>query len=222
MIMQDGSIILCEKSGDSDAAGSHIEVIEILSPPSHTNGMHTKTRTHTHTQTLSETCAGRSDWVPNRARSMCQCITANSVASIVRCLYCIDAEASDVPAPASGKMVEIEQRPTASRMPAEAKPTPAKPSHSHKSTKKRPLHMLPKQDLQRFACPRCGKDYSQRKNMRRHLRLECGQEPKYPCPICNLRFKRHNQMSGHLMARHGIKDNSVDSKASIPIDVDEL
>lgn len=47
MIMQDGNIILCEKSGDADAAGSHIEVIEILSPPSHINGMHTKTRTHT-------------------------------------------------------------------------------------------------------------------------------------------------------------------------------
>lgn len=67
--------------------------------------------------------------------------------------------------------------------------------------------MMPKQlSHQRFACPRCGKDYSQRKNMRRHYRLECGQEPQYPCPICNLRFKRKNQMSGHLFTRHGIKD----------------
>lgn len=77
------------------------------------------------------------------------------------------------------------------------------------SVKKRPLHMQPKQansQMQRYKCPRCGKDYSQRKNMRRHYRLECGQEPKYPCSVCNLRFKRHNQMSGHMLTRHGIKD----------------
>lgn len=80
---------------------------------------------------------------------------------------------------------------------------------SSETIKKRPLHMMPKQpnsQTQRFKCPRCGKDYSQRKNMRRHFRLECGQEPKYPCPVCSLRFKRHNQMSGHMLTRHGVKD----------------
>lgn len=83
--------------------------------------------------------------------------------------------------------------------------------------KKRPLHMMPKQtnsQVQRFKCPRCGKDYSQRKNMRRHYRLECGQEPKYPCPVCNLRFKRHNQMSGHMLTRHNMKD--ANNKVILP------
>lgn len=87
------------------------------------------------------------------------------------------------------------------------------------SMKKRPLHMMPKKptaESQRFKCPRCGKDYSQRKNMRRHYRLECGQEPKYPCPVCNLRFKRHNQMSGHMLTRHGIKD--ANTKVLLPDD----
>lgn len=77
------------------------------------------------------------------------------------------------------------------------------------SVKKWPLHMTPKQitsESRRFKCPRCGKDYSQRKNMRRHYRLECGQEPKYPCPVCGARFKRHNQMSGHMVTRHGMRD----------------
>lgn len=87
------------------------------------------------------------------------------------------------------------------------------------SVKKRPLHMMPKQSIgqsQRYKCPRCGKDYSQRKNMRRHYRLECGQEPKYAClhPGCSLRFKRHNQMSGHMLTRHGIKD--VATKVLLP------
>lgn len=85
------------------------------------------------------------------------------------------------------------------------------------NVKKRPLHMMPKQSIgqsQRYKCPRCGKDYSQRKNMRRHYRLECGQEPKYPCPVCSLRFKRHNQMSGHMLTRHGIKD--IATKVLLP------
>lgn len=61
----------------------------------------------------------------------------------------------------------------------------------------------------RFVCPRCGKDYSQSKNMRRHYRLECGQEPKYPCPYCQLRFKRNNQLKNHIISRHCATSSSV-------------
>lgn len=104
-----------------------------------------------------------------------------------------------------------EQR--SSNTPGQRKPTV---KSTTRGGKKRPQHMMPKQNLQRFDCPRCGKDYSQRKNMRRHLRLECGQEPQYPCPICKLRFKRHNQMSGHMVARHGYKEseNKTDDKSN--------
>lgn len=66
--------------------------------------------------------------------------------------------------------------------------------------------MLPRDcDTQRYVCPRCGKDYSQSKNMRRHYRLECGQEPRYPCPFCKLRYKRNNQLKNHLITRHCMK-----------------
>lgn len=102
----------------------------------------------------------------------------------------------------------VGQQSVKQQSPAVAAPAAVATTVSH-ALKKRPLHMMPKQfnsQMQRFKCPRCGKDYSQRKNMRRHYRLECGQEPKYPCPVCNLRFKRHNQMSGHMSTRHGIKD----------------
>lgn len=77
--------------------------------------------------------------------------------------------------------------------------------------KKRPAHMQPKTESQRFYCPRCGKDYSQSKNMRRHFRLECGQEPRYPCPFCKLRYKRNNQLKNHLITRHSakVKDGNV-------------
>lgn len=94
-----------------------------------------------------------------------------------------------------------------------------KDNSSKQNVKKRPLHMMPKPSTslaQRFACPRCGKDYSQQKNMKRHYRLECGQEPQYPCRICHLRFKRHNQMNGHMLTRHGLKDEDANSKVLMP------
>lgn len=68
--------------------------------------------------------------------------------------------------------------------------------------KKRPAHMQPQQDTQRFPCPRCGRDYSQSKNMRRHYRLECQVEPRYACQLCQLRFKRNNQLKNHVMIKH--------------------
>lgn len=78
-----------------------------------------------------------------------------------------------------------------------------------RNIKRTPAHMQPRQNqTQRFACPRCGRDYSQRKNMRRHYLLECGQEPRYTCPVCQAKFKRNNQMNNHLSIRHGVKDSS--------------
>lgn len=78
-----------------------------------------------------------------------------------------------------------------------------------KRKRKIPLHMRPRTKSEiRFECPKCGKAYSLAKNMRRHARLECFQEPKYACPYCPLRCKRNNQLQRHILARHeNIKTN---------------
>ncbi|KAG8259225.1 hypothetical protein J6590_014694 [Homalodisca vitripennis] len=54
-------------------------------------------------------------------------------------------------------------------------------------------------------CPRCGKLYSRSSNMRRHLKLECGQERQHPCPYCPHRSKRRNHLKTHIQLRH-VKD----------------
>ncbi|XP_050092127.1 zinc finger protein 600-like [Anopheles aquasalis] len=54
----------------------------------------------------------------------------------------------------------------------------------------------------RYTCPKCGKVYSQSRNLRRHCRLECGQEPAYTCEICSKRFKRNNQLQRHIRLLH--------------------
>ncbi|EAT38947.1 AAEL009212-PB [Aedes aegypti] len=74
---------------------------------------------------------------------------------------------------------------------------------SDKKMRRIPLHMRPRTKTEtRFECPKCGKAYSLAKNMRRHARLECHQEPKYACPYCPLRCKRNNQLQRHILARH--------------------
>ncbi|KAK3915490.1 Longitudinals lacking protein, isoforms A/B/D/L [Frankliniella fusca] len=50
--------------------------------------------------------------------------------------------------------------------------------------------------------PNCGAVYSLRRNLQRHLRLECGQEPRFKCPVCGFRSKRRNNLHNHMLVRH--------------------
>jgi uncharacterized Zn-finger protein len=56
-----------------------------------------------------------------------------------------------------------------------------------------------------FSCPRCKKVYRWMISLRRHMRLECGQEPKHPCLYCGRRFKHKHHLIGHVAIhmRHG-------------------
>ncbi|KAJ4427486.1 hypothetical protein ANN_25134 [Periplaneta americana] len=38
----------------------------------------------------------------------------------------------------------------------------------------------------KFVCAKCGKMYSQKRNLTTHMRLECGMEPQFVCPRCKL------------------------------------
>ncbi|KAE8747862.1 hypothetical protein FOCC_FOCC005474 [Frankliniella occidentalis] len=51
-------------------------------------------------------------------------------------------------------------------------------------------------------CPNCSAAYSLKRNLQRHLRLECGQEPRFQCPVCDYRSKRRNNLHNHVLLRH--------------------
>lgn len=70
--------------------------------------------------------------------------------------------------------------------------------------RKIPLHMRPRiSGMKKYECPNnCGKFYSNPRNMQRHFRLECGIERQFPCPFCNVKFKRNNHLKSHLMSKH--------------------
>ncbi|GLV34651.1 longitudinals lacking [Carabus blaptoides fortunei] len=49
----------------------------------------------------------------------------------------------------------------------------------------------------RYSCRRCCRVYSNKSNLRRHIRLECGVVPQYECQKCKKRFKHSHHLFGH-------------------------
>jgi len=54
-----------------------------------------------------------------------------------------------------------------------------------------------------FPCPNCGRVYQWKTTLNRHLKLECGMAPQFPCLYCNHRSKRKHDLMYHMRSRHG-------------------
>lgn len=55
---------------------------------------------------------------------------------------------------------------------------------------------------ERFQCRTCGKTYKRRPVVIRHLRYECGIEPKFACPFCPYKAKWNFTLKTHITLRH--------------------
>lgn len=53
-----------------------------------------------------------------------------------------------------------------------------------------------------FVCPNCKKIYNARKNLARHVNLECGKEPQYACRYCDYKNYRRNEIKKHARNKH--------------------
>ncbi|KAL1129436.1 hypothetical protein AAG570_013962 [Ranatra chinensis] len=53
-----------------------------------------------------------------------------------------------------------------------------------------------------FWCLGCGKRYRHRKTLKRHVRLECGKEPQFHCPLCPYRAKQNAHLTSHMISKH--------------------
>lgn len=53
-----------------------------------------------------------------------------------------------------------------------------------------------------YECPNCYKLYTARKNLVRHINLECGKEPRFMCPYCDYRNHRRNEIKKHCRNKH--------------------
>ncbi|KAI5704042.1 hypothetical protein M8J76_001009 [Diaphorina citri] len=53
-----------------------------------------------------------------------------------------------------------------------------------------------------YSCPHCMRTYSMEKNMRRHMKLECGKQATQQCPHCPHKTKRKDQLKKHIQVKH--------------------
>lgn len=56
---------------------------------------------------------------------------------------------------------------------------------------------------QSYKCTKCTKNYQLLHSLTRHLKFECGQEPRYACNICHRKFKHKYDLSVHVKGKHG-------------------
>ncbi|XP_021915079.1 longitudinals lacking protein isoform X18 [Zootermopsis nevadensis] len=51
-------------------------------------------------------------------------------------------------------------------------------------------------------CTKCGKVYRWKKSLSLHLRVECGKEPQFQCPICPYKAKQKGNLKSHMRVWH--------------------
>ena len=56
--------------------------------------------------------------------------------------------------------------------------------------------------LKVFNCPKCGRFFTVKGNMNRHLKYECGKAPRFKCPYCDFRSKQSSNVLSHVRNRH--------------------
>jgi hypothetical protein len=56
--------------------------------------------------------------------------------------------------------------------------------------------------LESHYCYKCGKVYSRKGNLQRHLSWECGKEPHQKCPYCPYATNRKTNVQEHIRRRH--------------------
>ncbi|XP_015436224.1 PREDICTED: zinc finger and BTB domain-containing protein 17 isoform X1 [Dufourea novaeangliae] len=54
----------------------------------------------------------------------------------------------------------------------------------------------------KYACPDCDREYAVFTSLWRHRHYECGVEPRFICPICNLKFTQKSNLDRHVRTKH--------------------
>uniref|UniRef100_A0A182JN21 C2H2-type domain-containing protein n=1 Tax=Anopheles atroparvus TaxID=41427 RepID=A0A182JN21_ANOAO len=49
-----------------------------------------------------------------------------------------------------------------------------------------------------YSCARCGNSYARPHSLNRHIRFECGVEPKFECPVCHKKSKHKHNLVLHM------------------------
>ena len=60
------------------------------------------------------------------------------------------------------------------------------------------------EDMERsgYSCEKCGRRYSLKASLLRHVKLECGKAPQFQCPYCWMKTTRNSSLKKHIRIRH--------------------
>lgn len=61
-------------------------------------------------------------------------------------------------------------------------------------------------------CPNCGRSYSCKQNLSKHLRLECGGRRSFSCHLCPTCFTQKGSLRRHLTNIHNIATGPLRNK----------
>lgn len=65
--------------------------------------------------------------------------------------------------------------------------------------------MVPASCVQpKFSCIKCNREYKYKRDLSRHVRIECGKEPRHQCPFCPLRTKHKGNLKAHIYNKHSM------------------
>lgn len=53
-----------------------------------------------------------------------------------------------------------------------------------------------------FSCVKCNKSYMSQAKLTRHLKYECGTDPKFVCAFCPHRTKHNFNLKKHILLKH--------------------
>lgn len=53
-----------------------------------------------------------------------------------------------------------------------------------------------------ISCLKCGRRYTHRCTLQRHIKYECGLEPQFSCSLCPLRSKQRGIVLRHMRLKH--------------------
>ncbi|CAG9864646.1 unnamed protein product [Phyllotreta striolata] len=82
-----------------------------------------------------------------------------------------------------------------------------KENRTKKKPKRKPAAVRPENSdfpvlTELFMCTKCTKSYRLRHSLTRHIKFECGKEPRYACALCPRKFKHKYDLTVHERGKH--------------------
>jgi len=58
--------------------------------------------------------------------------------------------------------------------------------------------------LMPLTCPQCGRTYKMKRNLKTHMKFECGGQRNFLCHLCPSKYTQNISLRRHLLQRHNL------------------